>query len=165
MILLNFISLCSQFIYELTHLDAISPSEETVHAWLEAIGEKLGVAIRYTARLSRILVRRARHVVGKNFQGGHQREAFLQGSWKLLVRVDKLNLHHQNSVLQEENHSLQVRNHSLQDENDSLIEQQGSLREQLHHLEEQNSSVLHENISLQEQRRSTRTECLLTKGG
>ena len=115
----KFISLCSQFIYELTHLDAISPSEETVHTWLEAIGEKLGVVIRNTARLSHILARRARYVVGKKFQGGRQRATFLQGFWKLLVRVDELNLHHQNSVLQEENHSLQVRNHSLQDENDS----------------------------------------------
>ena len=46
-----------------------------------------------------------------------------QGSWKLLVRVDELNLH-QNNILQEENHSLQVQNHSLQHENDALVKQQ-----------------------------------------
>lgn len=35
-IILN-ILLCSQFIYKLTHLDAISADEETVHEWLGAI--------------------------------------------------------------------------------------------------------------------------------
>ena len=86
--------------------------------WLEVIGEKLGVALRYTTRLSRILVRRARYMREKKFQGGHQRAVFLQGSWKLHVRVDELNLYHQNSVLLEENDSLHAQNESLQCEND-----------------------------------------------
>ena len=89
-------------------------------------------------------------MVEKKFQGGRQRAAFLQGSWKFSVRVDELNLHQQNSILQEENHSLHAENHSLQHENDSLIEQQGSLQEQLCHLQEQSASVVHENSSLQE---------------
>ena len=36
-------------------------TKETVHEWLEAIGEKLGIALRCTG-LSHILVRRARYM-------------------------------------------------------------------------------------------------------
>ena len=69
------ISLCSQFIYELTHSDAIAPTEEMIRTWLEKIGEKIGVALTYTKCLRDVKVNRVSHLVRKTFAGGCQRSS------------------------------------------------------------------------------------------
>ena len=82
-------SLCSQFIYELTHSDAIVPTEETIRTWLEKIGEKIGIVLTYTRRLRDVIVNRARRLAIKKFSGGRQRSSFMQQSWMLKVRPDE----------------------------------------------------------------------------
>ena len=54
--------LYSQFIYELTRQDGTSPVSAVVQKWVEKISQHLGILIRHTERLSKVLVTRARNI-------------------------------------------------------------------------------------------------------
>ena len=96
--------------------------------WLEGIGEKLGVAFRFTARLGAVLVNRARWIARQKFKGGRQRSQYLQRDWNLRVRVDELSFQQDNDALKEQNDALRLQADALQLQNDSLQEQNGHLR-------------------------------------
>ena len=118
------LSLCSQFIYELTHSDAMAPTEETIRTWLKTIGEKIGIALTYTNRLSLVIVNRARCLASKKFAGGRRRSSFMQQSWTLKLRPDEVSC----SLMLEENDSLRQQLSTLQQEKSSLEQQVETLK-------------------------------------
>ena len=105
------LSLCSQFIYELTHSDAMAPTEETIRTWLKTIGEKIGIALTYTKCLSHVIVNQARCLDSKKFAGGCQRSSFMQQSWTLKLKPDEVSC----SLMLEQNDSFRQLLSTLQE--------------------------------------------------
>ena len=82
----------SQFIYELTRQDGTSTLVATVQTWIQKIGDKLGIAIRYSERLYRVLVNRANHIRKKVRQchGSIPKQKFLQITWEFQLHSDEI---------------------------------------------------------------------------
>ena len=120
------LSLCSQFIYELTHSNAMAPTEETICIWLKTIGEKIGIALTYTKCLSHVIVNRARCLASKKFASGYQRSSFMQQSWTLQLKPDEVSC----SLMLEQNDSFRQQLSTLQQQNSSLKQQVETLKSQ-----------------------------------
>lgn len=52
----------SQLLYDITCGDSTSPVVSVVENWIQLIGAKIGVAIKYTKRIHTILVQRANYL-------------------------------------------------------------------------------------------------------
>ena len=73
----------------MTNREAYDPPKDCVEAWIKAISDCIGVAIRCTDYVFSMLVRRANYLrlKSRKFKGGVQRKRFFETEWQFKVPV------------------------------------------------------------------------------
>ena len=166
--MLSFSFLRSQFLYDLTKSAGTAPVKTTIEAWLHAIGDQLGCALRFTERLGRVIVNRANHIQSKMraVKGGAGRRKFLQQSWKVrLAReevipqadfVEKLQgeatqLKERVNLVEGEKAESDFQCDTLQRESSALREQNSMIQAELKKVSEERDSLKKGSVQLADQ--------------
>lgn len=108
----------SQFLYDITHNDGTSPAALIVKNWIKMIGSKVGIAIKYTQRVSTLLVNRANYLRRKmkTLSGGAPRRNFFQKHWAPQLEAAEVVTHERIQQAEERVEQLQDRVTSLETE-------------------------------------------------
>ena len=101
----------SQILWDLARGGENPLLKETILTWIKALAQLLGVTIRYTQKLHRVLSERAKHLnrSSKKAPGGAQRKNFMERKWSFEAEIDvSMDTHKENTQLKHRVKTLEV---------------------------------------------------------